>query len=281
MDKYRLYIDESGHHRYQQSEALNERYLGLTGIAIRRDVYEAHVVPRIEQLRALFYTDYDLRPPLHLTDIMAAKNSFSRLQEQSIKNRFNEILLPLLSEVEYRIFTVVIDKNSHQDRYSTPAHPYHYNLTCMLERYCKYLKYVNGRGDVMAEARGKAEDRKLSEVYAQFYDAGTDYATAADIQARLTTNSIKLKTKSNLIQGLEFADLLALSSKIDVLHTHGKIDRLDENFTTTVINTIQSKYYSGATSSRGNGTFLWSARCWASVLPTQSNSFFSPYLDDG
>lgn len=253
MPVYRLYIDESGHHHYQKKESFKERYLGLTGIIISKDVYDADVIPKIEELRSHFYTDHDLRPPLHLTDIMAAKNGFSKLKDSDVRSKFDEQLLALLTNVEYQIITVVIDKNGHQDKYTTPEHPYHYILTCMLERYCKFLKYTNATGDVMAEARGKKEDTKLKEVYSSFYENGTYYAGSQDVQLRLTSNKIKLKTKANLIHGLEFADLIALNSKIDVLHSNGRISDLDDNFTTVVIKTIQPKYYKGMTEVDGNG----------------------------
>ncbi len=253
MSVYRLYIDESGHHRYQRNEAITERYLGLTGIIINKDVYDNEVIKRVEQLRSHFYTDHDLRPPLHLTDIMASKNGFAKLQEADIRKQFDGQLLSLLKDVDYQIITVVIDKNGHQDKYVTPEHPYHYSLTCMLERYCKFLKYANAKGDVMAEARGKKEDRKIEEVYSDFYANGTNFANATDVQARLTSKEIKMKTKYHLIHGLEFADLIALNSKIDILHSNERIETLDNNFTKTVIEAIQPKYYTGATGPKGNG----------------------------
>lgn len=151
MSIYRLYIDESGHHRYQKNDYPAERYLGLTGVIVQKDIYEKEVVKRIESLRKPFYDDYDLRPPLHLTDIMSAKNGFSRLKNDDVRTQFDKELIELLSKVEYEIITVVIDKNAHQDKYVTPEHPYHYSLACMLERYVKFLKYNNSRGDVMAE----------------------------------------------------------------------------------------------------------------------------------
>lgn len=250
---YRLYIDESGHHRYQKSPAITERFLGLTGIIVNSEVYTNDVIPRIEQMRSHFYTDYDLRPALHLTDIIASKNGFSNLKDEDIRNEFNSEFISLLKDVDYQIITVVIDKNAHQDRYITPEHPYHYSLTCMLERYCKFLKHVNGTGDVMAEARGKKEDNNLQNAYSRFYQNGTQFALPADVQSRLTSKDIKLKTKYHLIQGLEFADLIALTSKIDILHTNRLVENLDPNFTTTVIETIQPKYYQGATGPNGNG----------------------------
>jgi len=253
MPNYRLYIDESGHHKYNSIDSVPNRYLGLTGIIVRQDIYDRVVVPRIESLRKPFYSDYDLRPPLHLTDIMSAKNDFSALAEPAVRERFNRDFLSLLGDVDYKIVTVVIDKNRHQDKYVTPAHPYHYSLACMLERYVKFLKQANSKGDVMVEARGKKEDQLIREVYEEFYQKGTYFAKSEDIQARLTSGKIKLKTKSYLIHGLEFADLIALSSKIDVLNAYDIVKNLDANFVAKTIATIQPKYYSGAMGVKGNG----------------------------
>lgn len=90
MSIYRLYIDESGHHRYQKNDYPAERYLGLTGVIVQKDIYEKEVVKRIESLRKPFYDDYDLRPPLHLTDIMSAKNGFSRLKNDDVRTQFDK-----------------------------------------------------------------------------------------------------------------------------------------------------------------------------------------------
>lgn len=253
MPIYRLYIDETGHHNYPKSEGDPERYLGLTGIIVERNVYDDEVRPRIERLRSPFYTDHDLRPPLHLTSIMSATKDFAKLKDPRVQATFDAELLSLVNEVDYKIISVVIDKSAHQDKYVTPEHPYHYCLTCLLERYVKFLKNQNAKGDVIAEARGKKEDSKLKEVYEKFYTGGTYYASTVDIQAHLSSKDIKLKNKSDFIQGLEFADLIALSSKIDVLHTYGHIESLNPNFTTRIISAIQPKYYSGALGTKGNG----------------------------
>lgn len=253
MLNYRLYIDESGHHRYQLTGHISERYLSLCGIVVRQDIYKDEIIPRIEDIRSLFYSDPDLKPPLHLEDIISKKNAFSSLKDSALQNQFNKKLLSLYTDVDYKIITVVIDKTKHFNQYVTPEHPYHYCLSCVLERYYKFLKLKNSSGDVMAEARGKKEDTKLKEVYRYFYDSGTQYISGVDIQKRFTSSDIKIKTKRYLTQGLEFADLLALGTKLDVLYTYEVIPELINNFTKIVVEAIQSHYYSGYGSVKGNG----------------------------
>jgi len=253
MSKTRLYIDESGHHRYVISPDLKERYLGLTGVIIDQDTYIAEVIPRIEGIRSLFQTDPDFKPSLHLEDIMSGKNAFIRLKQPAVQQEFNERLIEMYTNVEYSIITIVIDKARHFTQYTEPEHPYGYGLTCMLERYCKYLNINDSKGDVIAEARGKKEDRTLSDVYKRFYDSGTQYCKTELIQQTLTSGEIKLKTKASLIAGLEMADLLALGSKLDVLHSYGHLTSLTNNFTKVVIETVQPKYFRGFKGMNGNG----------------------------
>lgn len=252
MGNYRLYIDESGHHRYKLAGSLSERYLGLCGVAIHQDTYLKEVIPRIESIRSLFYTDPDLKPYIHCEDMIRRKNDFSKLRDATVAASFNKQLLALYSEVDYKIFAVTIDKTKHFNQYVTPEHPYHYSLECLLERYYKFLAQNDGQGDVMAEARGTVEDTKIKEVYRKFYDHGTSYVNAEDMRKRFTSHDIKIKTKRYLTQGLEFADLLALATKLDVLFTYEQLPELTTNFTRDIIETIQPKYF-GFPRVKGNG----------------------------
>ncbi|MCY3804806.1 MAG: DUF3800 domain-containing protein [Candidatus Saccharibacteria bacterium] len=253
---YRLYIDESGDHRYHRSQIMAQRYLSLTGIILKQEVYQKEVIPKIEKIRSYFYEDYDDKPPLHLSDIMAGKDNFIAIKDETIKQSFNQDFLSLVGDVDYQIITVVIDKNKHQDKYLKPFHPYHWGLRCIMERYCSFLLSKNSSGDVMAESRGKKEDRELQEAFSKFYDSSSDFASSINIQLRLANNKIKFRQKIHLICGLEMADLLALSSKIDVLKAYNHIDHLSDNFTAQVISVIQDKYYKGNTGVKGNGKKL-------------------------
>ena len=76
--------------------------------------------------------------------------------------------------LECILIIVVIDKKYHIDTYGKSAfHPYHFALAAMLERYCGFLNFLNSRGDVWAEERGKKEDRSLEREYSRIYTDGT------------------------------------------------------------------------------------------------------------
>ena len=253
MALHRIYIDESGHHRYMLAGDVKERYLCLCGIIIEKNEYVENIIPRIEAIRSLFYPDPDFKPAIHLDEIINKKGSFTKLKDPEVEKKFNELLFSLYSEVDYKIIAVVIDKARHYNQYVTPEHPYHYCLTCLLERYYKFLAQNRSRGDVMAEVRGKKEDAKLKDVYDNFYNNGTYYLdNCAGIQGAFTSKDIKLKGKYNFIQGLEFADFLAKICKYDVLQSYGKVERAD-NFNQKIIDLIQPRYFRGARGVKGNG----------------------------
>ena len=253
MENYRLYIDESGHHKIQLASTIPERYLSLCGVVIRQDIYTQEVIPRVEAIRSLFYTDHDFKPALHLADIIAKKRNFAKLWDPLIEKKFNEMLLELYGEVDFQIICVVIDKTKHYNQYVTPEHPYHYCVMCMLERYFKFLLRHDSTGDVMAESRGKKEDPLLSKEYQRFYTNGTQYIEGHEVEARFTSRDIKIKRKEQLIQGLELADLLALPTKLDVLASYNQIPELTENFTKIVIDRLQTKYFNGPMGVKRNG----------------------------
>jgi hypothetical protein len=81
----------------------------------------------------------------------------------------------------------------------------------MLERYVLWFESmnINAKGDVMCEWRGKQPNRKLEDAYARLYKFGTDNVSAARFQKRLSSGSLKIKTKAAKVAGLQLADLLA------------------------------------------------------------------------
>lgn len=245
MAKHRLYIDESGTHGYSDKNTVKQRYLALAGIFISEQQVIEVLQPGISAMKRLVAEDPDSLPVLHRTEIVNKSGAFAKLNNPNIERQFNDIFLNLLTDMDYCLCSVVLDKKSHLQRYESSAlHPYHYCLNMLLERYTFHLEAHRGKGDVLAEARMKNEDRALAAEYTRFYEHGTYYRKPSVIQKLLTTREIKLKTKTKMISGLEFADLLALAMKLDTLVSHAAIPQLtSNNFNKVIIEKIQPKYY--------------------------------------
>ena len=247
-NQYRLYVDESGNHHYSESLSLAERYLCLTGIIIKQDIYIKQIHPQIEQLRSLFYEDLDNKPCLHLDDIRNFKRVFIKLKDNSIQEKFNQAYLDLLTQSQYTVVAVVFDKKKHQDKLANiePLHPYHEAFMYLLNQYYIFLTNAEATGDVFTESRGAREDKALETVFNKFSQRQL-MANSQLINAEIT-----LKTKLDLICGLELADLLALPCKIDILCTWGQLETYN-NFTQKVIDTIQVHYHRDSLSGRIHG----------------------------
>jgi hypothetical protein len=228
MKIYRLYIDESGDHTYYlTSQEPAKIYLGITGLIIEHEYYRTNFHPQLESLKQKHFPHNPDEPLiLHRKEIINRHGSFWRLRDKEKDNAFKEDLLHFLKEQQYCIITIVIDKNSHVRHYGKTAyHPYHYCLMLMMERYCGYLKFNNAKGDVMAESRGKAEDRLLKAAYQNIYYNGTHYHDTGLFQETLSSKEIKLKPKSKNIAGLQVADLIAYPSKQEILVYNNRCER--------------------------------------------------------
>ncbi|MGB9887121.1 MAG: DUF3800 domain-containing protein [Moorellales bacterium] len=268
--RFRLYIDESGDHTYGRKEQGNliltvkkrevsipfdhypellevqRRYLGILGCIVETEAYRRSFRPALEELKQRHFPhDPDEPVILHRSDIVGKRGPFWRLRDLEAEKAFNTDLLNFLSEQRYVLIVVVLDKKSHIERYGDAAyHPYHYCLTVMLERYCGFLNFCNGEGDVVAESRGGVEDRELKEAYRYVYTHGTQFREPRFFQRALTSKEIKLKKKELNIAGLQIADVLAYPLKQQVLMERGKISpkELKGEFTEQLVATVKGKF---------------------------------------
>jgi hypothetical protein len=219
MKRFRFYIDESGDHTFCEIDNPSKRHLGLTGIMIETEYYRTKFHPDFEELKQKYFP-HDPDHPLifHRSDIVNKRGQFKCLLDPEKEERFNQGLLSFLSTQDFRIITLVIDKESHQERYGTAVfHPYHYCLVVLLDRFCGVLHSLGSQGDVMAESRGGFEDMELKHAYQEVWESGTHHREATFFQQVLTSKEVKLQKKQANIAGLQVADLLAHPLKQNIL----------------------------------------------------------------
>lgn len=244
MRRYRLYLDETGDHTFTNANDPKKRYLGLTGVIIESESYKAKFHPNLETLKQKYFPHSPDEPViLHRDDIIKKRGPFWRLRDETVREEFGKEFLTFIGTERFALITVVIDKFSHHDKYGAAAfHPYHYCLTVMLERFCGYLEFNRGQGDVLAESRGCREDTELNGAYQKVYHRGTFYRASGFFQNVLTTKDVKFKSKQANIAGLQVADLLAHASKVDVLNRNKVPIGEAHKFEVELIQRIQSKY---------------------------------------
>lgn len=245
MSLFRIYIDEVGNHDLSPQNLQNERFLSLTGVIIESGHCKNHFIPSMEEMKRQFFVrDPDEPIILHRKEILNKRNPFQALRDPIIEQKFNQTLLTRLTEWEYRVITIVIDKKTHLETYSVWRYqPYHYCLSVLLERYVLFLHYGNHTGDVMVEGRGKEENQNLEKSYERLYEKGTDKIPLEIWQQCITSGKLKIKVKTANICGLQLADLLAHPSRREVLLDHELIEDNRDTFGDKITEILNADKY--------------------------------------
>jgi hypothetical protein len=119
------------------------------------DAYINQVTPAIRNLKfSTFGHDLVI---LHEHDILKRKGAFSGMNLPS-REVFLTQLTQIIEKIDMTIVAIVIDKEKHKSKYTTPYHPYHLAMQYGLERMHHYLllnKQIDKTTNVIFEARGK------------------------------------------------------------------------------------------------------------------------------
>lgn len=245
MPRYRLYVDESGDHIMDNWANPDARYLGLTGIVIENDHYRNSTHPAFEALKQEFFPHSPDDPVILVRNrVVRQVGPFWRFQDPDFCQRWEREIIRFFQTHIRQIFTVVIDKQAHHDRYGLAArHPYHYCATVLTERYRGWLNITGNKGDVLAESRGGTADRELKKVFRDFMESGSDFLSPQELQESITSIEIKLKPKQANITGLQLADLIAYPAKIDVMQASGRQPSATPSLATRrIIEAVSKKY---------------------------------------
>ena len=243
--KYRMFIDECGNPDLGSSDNPIHRFLSLTGIVIDLDYVNETLYSQMEALKSKYFDSHPDDPViLHRKEIVNAKYPFEILRNENIRKQFDTELLDFLTNWEYTVVTVCLDKQSHKETYNIWRYePYHYCLALLLERYAIFLEQHQAKGDVIAESRGGKEDRKLKDSFSRLWKSGTEYVTPERFQGTLTSKQLKVKPKANNISGLQIADIIAHPSRTEILIENGIRDAKLAPFAKRIVAILENKYY--------------------------------------
>jgi hypothetical protein len=73
---------------------------------------------------------------------------------------------------------------------------------------------------VIAEARGKKQDKDLKKAFMEIYEMGTGQINSRDFVGVLSSSQIKFGSKKDNIAGLQMADLIAHPSRIATINEY-------------------------------------------------------------
>ncbi len=245
MEANRLYIDETGDHRYKQLNRLEYRYLGLTGILINKDYYNKTIPQELEALKKRFFKYDPDKPPIFVrSHIVYRKYAFGVLLDEQLNKEWEEALAKFYKDLKAQIFTVVIDKKVHKENYPLETFdPYVYSLAVLLWRVHGFLHKYNWKADIMAEARGKVEDASLQASFDFVREHGfTGYGTAEGYCETYPSSKLLFGTKRDNVAGLQIADLIAYGQKVQAVIENGKqYHKPMSRFTQILNDTVKSK----------------------------------------
>lgn len=242
-DRYRLYLDESGDHVFKKLDEIPHRFLCLLGCWFKNPSYlDFHA--KMESFKRDHLLGHPDEPAiLHREDILNRRGCFGKLCDRNFQEKFDDELLNLIKEADFRLVAVVIDKKRLQESYGDSAsHPYHLAMGYMLQRYSGYLNHINRVGDVMAESRGGTEDRLLKDSYCRVYQRGVWMDKTEFFQHSLTSRELKVKPKKANIAGLQLADLLGHPVKQAILKDAGIITASPPPFAAQILKMLESKW---------------------------------------
>jgi hypothetical protein len=207
--RYRLYFDETGTGDLKaHKKDPNQRYLSVTGLVFRQDIHDSTFTTRVSAFKRRIFGNPNVI--LHRRDIIDRVGPFAALNDDTLRTEFNNQFANLIEYLPGPAFTVSIDKEEHVRKYKVwQFDPYHYVLTCLVERFVFWLIRTGGRGDVMGEARGPFHDGRLRRAFRYIYNNGTGFLDPLTVQKRLISRELRLEPKSANIAALQVADLLA------------------------------------------------------------------------
>ena len=207
--RFRLYFDETGTGDLKAHlKDRNQRYLSLTGLVFRQDVHDTTFTTRVSAFKRRIFQTPDVI--LHRREIMDRSGIFAALNNDALRAEFDAQFANLVEYLPGPAFTVSIDKQAHLEKYKVwQFDPYHYVLTCLVERFVLWLERNGLMGDVMGEARGPKHDGRLRRAYRRMYTNGSNFIETRRVQARLISRELRLEPKTVNVAGLQVADLLA------------------------------------------------------------------------
>lgn len=253
--RYRMFIDEVGHAGSGQFLHENDRFLSLTRLIFEQQEIPNNLIPVIESIKDRYFGRNQNGAPviLHRKEIVQRKPPFDALTNQIVAVGFDRDLLHIISNLEFRAVTVVLDKKEYVERYTTwRHHPYNYCVEILAERLVLFLEERDATGDLMAEARGKNDDNYLRHAVGHVLRNGNAYVERKRFVSRILPNEPKIHKKNDNIAGLQLADLIAHPSFLATKYRKQR-KSLPDNFGGRIAEILEASKYRRAPDGRVDG----------------------------
>lgn len=217
MTKYLLFLDECGSHDLAHVDPKWPLFV-LVGLLVGETYYTKTLFRRVRALKARHGLRKDTL--LHSREIRRQEGDFSFLGDQGRRARFYDDINRLFAGLRVGLYGVVIDKQRLQNLYLIPPNPYDISLSQILSLVCGPPGVLGFRRRnvvrIVAESRGKVEDKQLQAVYQDFRAFGLPSFGSDAVQDRrpktvqtFFPGRVEFVRKSQVAAGLELTDLAA------------------------------------------------------------------------
>jgi len=256
----RLYVDENGTHNLREDLSNNSnRYLCLTGIAMYLHEH-SNLTQELNKIKQKFFNSTDVI--LHRRELISGKEPFEALKDKDVRKSFDEDFMQVVSNINYRVISVLIDKKVHveKDGIFNARDPYVIALEYLMQQYLYWLQRFENHvtGDILAESRGGKEDRITKEAYKYVYE-GKGFIKLDDTDKYFSSKEIKLKRKKDNIAGLQFVDLLSHPARRYILSYNNRApDIKSDSYEQRIVNVlVKDKFGRRNNIIEGNGTIFF------------------------
>ena len=225
LSEYMVFVDESGSPSMGNIDP-NYPLFVLAFLIVKKDDYVSSLTPAIQSFKFKHFGHDQVI--LHERDIRKDIGAFSALKNPTVKAAFLDELTTIIAGLPFHLACVVIDKDGHKKRYSSPINPYHLGLEFGLERVRNFLiqqkewiepsvavhlghvHHYNPKLHVIVEKRGKAEDDDLELEFRRICDGSNFHGEKFNFE-------VVFSDKKSNAAGLQIADLVARPIGISVL----------------------------------------------------------------
>ncbi len=213
--KYHFFLDETGDHGLS---FIDENFpIFLLAGCLFEDTEYAKLTDQINTFKQKYFKSTEVI--LHSRDIRKCEGAFQILFDLDLKKTFYEELNTIISNANFTIIAVALDKKKHIEKYGKIAqNPYSICLSYILERlvFCTDQS-TNSTVTIDIEKRGKKEDAQLLAHYNSVFDLGTFHVSSDRFKKRITEFNMKLKKDNDI--GLQISDLCAYPIARHVLNS--------------------------------------------------------------
>jgi hypothetical protein len=222
MPSYTLYLDESGDHGLIP---FNPDYpvFVLCGLLVEDATYTRTIVPALDAFKVEHFGTANLQ--FHYRSFVQSAGAFRKLADREVAWSFEKALAGLIRSLDVTAFCSAIRKAEYLARYGPtrpvdeylPTDLYLMAFDFLLERVVKCLEERGAsQGRLIAEARGRREDRLLEAEYAELLAHGTQFVSGERFRSALA-GEMHFEQKRAALAGLELADICAAPTGAKVL----------------------------------------------------------------